>query len=128
VFGGVERGSGKTFLVAVPDRNVDTLTNVIHTWIEPGTTLISDCWTAYQDIESEGYSICFVKPETTLTPSSEPGVTLRLSSDLTIDGRTTSSTSHITCSRAWRNKCHYSLSSLPLSHPYDLWSHLPQII
>jgi hypothetical protein len=25
-------------------------------WIEPGTTLISDCWSAYRDIETHGYT------------------------------------------------------------------------
>ena len=43
VFGGVERGSGRTFLDPVPDRTADTLTAIIHAWIEPGTTVVSDC-------------------------------------------------------------------------------------
>jgi hypothetical protein len=43
VFGGVERGSGRIFLVPVTDRTVDAMTNVISAWIEPGTTFISDC-------------------------------------------------------------------------------------
>jgi hypothetical protein len=42
--GGVERESRKTFLVPVPDRTADTLKAVIDAWIEPGTTVISDCW------------------------------------------------------------------------------------
>ena len=46
-FGGVERQSGRTFLVPVLHRSADTLTNIIHTWIEPGTTIISDCWAGY---------------------------------------------------------------------------------
>jgi hypothetical protein len=48
-----------------------TLTNVIRAWIEPGTTLISDCWAAYRGIASHGYthrtvkhSISFVNPDT----------------------------------------------------------------
>jgi len=45
VFGGVERESGRTFLVSVPDRTADTLMAVIDAWIEPGTAVISDCWT-----------------------------------------------------------------------------------
>ena len=56
VFGGVERESGRTFLVPVPDRTADKLTNVIRAWIEPVTTLISDCWAAYQGIASHGYT------------------------------------------------------------------------
>jgi len=42
VFGGVERESGETFLVPVPDRTSDTLMAIICDWIEPGTTVISD--------------------------------------------------------------------------------------
>ena len=42
VFGGVERESGRTLLLPVPDRTAKTLTSVICEWIEPGTTLISD--------------------------------------------------------------------------------------
>jgi hypothetical protein len=71
VFGGIERESGRTFFVPVWDRTADTLTNVIRAWIEPGTTLISDCWVAYQDIASRGSthrtvnrSISFVNPDT----------------------------------------------------------------
>jgi hypothetical protein len=40
----VERESGKRFLVPFPDRTADTLEAVIDAWIEPGTTVISDCW------------------------------------------------------------------------------------
>ena len=43
VFGGVERESGKMFLVPVPDRTADKLVAVIDAWLEPGTTFISDC-------------------------------------------------------------------------------------
>jgi hypothetical protein len=56
VFGGVERKSGKTFLVPVPHRIADTLKAVIDAWIEPGTKVISDCWGAYRDINAEGYT------------------------------------------------------------------------
>jgi transposase-like protein len=71
VFGGVERESGRTFLVPVRDRTADTLMAIIRDWIGPGTTAISDCWAAYRDLESLGYahrtvnhSIYFVEPET----------------------------------------------------------------
>jgi transposase-like protein len=71
VFGGVERESGLTFLVPVKDRTADTLMAIIRDWIEPGTTLISDCWGAYRDIGTQGYthqtvnhSINFVDPHT----------------------------------------------------------------
>jgi transposase-like protein len=71
VFGCVERGSGRTFLVPVPDRTNDTLTTIKHAWIEPGTTVISDYWGAYRDLDSLGYTHCtvnhsihFVNPDT----------------------------------------------------------------
>jgi hypothetical protein len=71
MYGGVERGSGRTFLVAVPDRTADTLTAIIREWIEPGTKVISDYWGAYRDLESLGYthrtvnhSLYFVDPDT----------------------------------------------------------------
>jgi transposase-like protein len=56
VFGGVERESGKTFLVPVPDKTAETLMAVIDAWIEPGTTVISDCWGAYRDLDAQGYT------------------------------------------------------------------------
>jgi transposase-like protein len=71
VFGGVEHESGRTFLVPVPDRTADTLMAVIDAWIEPGTTVISDRWAAYSDIDTLGYthltvnhSVAFVDPNT----------------------------------------------------------------
>lgn len=44
VFGGVERNSGRTFFVPVPDRSVKTMVAVIRDWFEPGTMIISDSW------------------------------------------------------------------------------------
>jgi len=56
VFGGVERGTGRTFLVAVHDRSAETLLGIIKQWVLPGTTLISDCWAAYNSLREEGYT------------------------------------------------------------------------
>ena len=28
---------------------------VINDWIEPGTTVVSDCWSAYRDVETHGH-------------------------------------------------------------------------
>ncbi|KAI9552605.1 hypothetical protein GHT06_020470 [Daphnia sinensis] len=39
VFGGVESGSGKCFLVVVPDRSADTLLDIIKEWILPGSII-----------------------------------------------------------------------------------------
>ena len=56
VFGGVERGTGQTFLVAVHDKSAKTLIGLIKQWILPGTTIISDCWAAYCSLRDEGYT------------------------------------------------------------------------
>ncbi|EFX65021.1 hypothetical protein DAPPUDRAFT_265349 [Daphnia pulex] len=45
VFGGVER-------LTVHNRSASTLLAVIKEWIKPGTTIISDCWKAYDNIKS----------------------------------------------------------------------------
>ena len=50
VFGGVERGTGRCFLVPVKERNAETLLRLIRIWIHPGTTVMTDCWAAYNDI------------------------------------------------------------------------------
>lgn len=43
------------FVECVPDRSAETLLKVIKKWIAPGTTIISDCWKAYNCLEIEGY-------------------------------------------------------------------------
>ena len=57
VFGGIERGSGKCFLVEVPDRRAVTLKEAIVQYILPGTHIISDGWAAYAQIENINYGI-----------------------------------------------------------------------
>ncbi|KAK9711734.1 ISXO2-like transposase domain [Popillia japonica] len=47
VFGGFERGTGRVFMVPVEQRDAGTLLPIIKQWIKPGTTIISDCWKAY---------------------------------------------------------------------------------
>lgn len=71
VFGGYERGTGRVFMVVVEDRKATTLVPLIERWIEKGTTIISDCWKAYDKLDKEGYqhltvnhSILFKNPET----------------------------------------------------------------
>lgn len=71
VFGGIERESKKCFFAAVEDRTSKTLVKIIKDNIEPGTTIISDCWKAYDCLDKEGYehlkvnhSVNFVDPET----------------------------------------------------------------
>lgn len=55
VFGGVERDTGRVFMVPVEKRDKDTLLRIIKKWILPGSIVISDCWKAYDCLESEGY-------------------------------------------------------------------------
>jgi len=54
VFGGVEQGSGRTFIVPVLDRTANTLMT-LHDWIEPGPMVISDRWGAYRDLHTQGF-------------------------------------------------------------------------
>jgi len=44
VFGGVERETGKCFLIPVERRDKETLLAAIKNWILPETLIISDCW------------------------------------------------------------------------------------
>ena len=55
VFGGIERSTGKIFLVPVEKRDRETLTAIIVKWIKPGTTIMSDCWKAYDKLQEIGY-------------------------------------------------------------------------
>jgi transposase-like protein len=50
VFGGVERDSGRCFLVPVDRRDAATLLPLIYEYIAPGTTIYSDKWAAYNKI------------------------------------------------------------------------------
>jgi hypothetical protein len=71
IFGGVERGTGRSFFVPVEDRTQRRLTGAILTWTDPETRIISDCWAAYNDLYRQGYThktvnhrIGFVDPTT----------------------------------------------------------------
>ncbi|XP_073814310.1 uncharacterized protein [Musca autumnalis] len=71
VFGGIERGSNKCFIVPVEDRSKETLLPLIKRYIRPGTLIVSDCWKAYRTLNKEGYihrtvnhSLHFVDPKT----------------------------------------------------------------
>jgi transposase-like protein len=50
VFGGVERGTGRCFLVVVKDRSEAKLLELIIKWIFTSTIILSDCWKAYSNI------------------------------------------------------------------------------
>ena len=71
VFGGIERFTGNSFMVAVPDRSSATLLGIIRDRILPGKTIISDCWRAYDCLAHHGFqhlrvnhSLNFVDPTT----------------------------------------------------------------
>ena len=55
VLGGIESDSRKCFMIAVEKRDEATLLPIIKKWIDPGTTIISDCWKAYFNLEKHGY-------------------------------------------------------------------------
>ncbi|XP_015377233.1 PREDICTED: uncharacterized protein LOC107171498 [Diuraphis noxia] len=63
LFGGVERGSRKCFLIPVEFRDKNTLLAIIKEWILPGTTIISDCWKSYDCLKDEGYAVCSLNSE-----------------------------------------------------------------
>lgn len=52
VFGGVEVGTNTSFLVPVARRDAATLEPIIMQYILPNTTIISDCWAAYNNISN----------------------------------------------------------------------------
>ena len=56
VFGGIERGTTKSFMVVVEDRSAATLIPIIQQYIWPGSVIISDEWRAYSTLSSLGYT------------------------------------------------------------------------
>lgn len=55
VFGGVERTpERKFFAMTVSDRTAETLVPLIQRHIHPGSIVHSDCWAAYNGLESQG--------------------------------------------------------------------------
>ena len=57
MFGGVERESGKCFLVEVPDRRAVTLQALIEEHILPGSHIVSDGWAAYANVNQIRHGI-----------------------------------------------------------------------
>ena len=55
VFGGIDTTTRETFFVPVEDRSADTLIPIIQENILPGSTVISDCWRAYNTVGTKGY-------------------------------------------------------------------------
>jgi hypothetical protein len=57
VFGGIERNSGKCFLVEVADRRAPTLEALILQYILPGSHIVSDGWASYANIANLNHGI-----------------------------------------------------------------------
>ncbi|XP_062594545.1 uncharacterized protein LOC134255960 [Saccostrea cucullata] len=55
IFGMVERESNTIIIYPVADRTAGTLIPLIQRHVEPGTTIYSDGWTAYCDLNDLGY-------------------------------------------------------------------------
>lgn len=55
VFGGVERGTNKCFMVVVSERSKYVLLKIIKEYVRPGSIIISDCWKAYDCLKDESY-------------------------------------------------------------------------
>ncbi|KAM8701340.1 hypothetical protein ACLKA7_000891 [Drosophila subpalustris] len=71
LFGGIERESGDFFIVPVESRSTESLLSIIKERVADGSTIISDCWRAYNCLESEefvhqtvNHSKTFVDPKT----------------------------------------------------------------
>ena len=54
MFGEIERGTNKAFMVEVAERSAATLLPIIRQHIKPGTTVISDEWRVYSRINAIG--------------------------------------------------------------------------
>lgn len=77
LFGGIERNSKKHFIVPLQDpdnislpRNRDTLFPIIEKYIKPGSIIVSDCWKAYETLNTLHYehwrvnhSLNFIDPQ-----------------------------------------------------------------
>ena len=68
---GFDRETKEGFLIPVPDRSAATMLPILYEWIEPGTTIYSDQWRAYNQLSQNGFnheivnhSLYFRDPET----------------------------------------------------------------
>ena len=51
----LDRATKQVFLEAVKDRTAKTLIGYMHKWIEPRTTIMSDCWRSYNSLDDNGF-------------------------------------------------------------------------
>ena len=69
--GGIDRTTKKALVVHAEKRNAETLLPILRQYIRPGTTIITDVWSAYRRLSEGGelqhrvvnHSLNFVSPE-----------------------------------------------------------------
>ncbi len=49
--GDVEHGTGRSFLVEVPDRTHEMLEGIVTEWVQPGTRIMYDGWVSYYNLK-----------------------------------------------------------------------------
>jgi hypothetical protein len=57
MFGGIDRSTKNVFLSLVPNRRADTLLPILEQHVQPGTHIISDCYSSYNGISTLGNGI-----------------------------------------------------------------------
>jgi hypothetical protein len=60
VFGGIDRDTRECFAVFVDRRNAVTLLPLIQQFILPGTTIISDQWSAYNNTSADPNAYIYI--------------------------------------------------------------------
>ena len=111
VFGGVQRDSNDCFFVPVASRDSETLVSIIKTYIKPGTTIISDCWKAYDCLTKEGYehltvnhSVCFKDPHTAAHTNTIESLWSAVKRNIPSTGRSKDHFEGYLASYIWRKK------------------------
>ncbi|KAH1000069.1 hypothetical protein HUJ04_000002 [Dendroctonus ponderosae] len=56
IFGGLQRSSGQFFVVPVESRTSAAIFRIIQEHIRPGTTIVSDCWSAFDCIDTGAHT------------------------------------------------------------------------
>jgi transposase-like protein len=74
LFGGIERGSGKFFIVQVKNRGKSELLTAIKQHILPGTAIFSDEWASYKCLAKHGYLHSTVCHKREFVAKSDPSV------------------------------------------------------
>lgn len=75
IFGGIERGeNGRCFFEKVNNRKAETLKEVLLRRVEPGTTINSDSWKGYKNLEEMGFQHFRVNHTTNFVNPSLPEI------------------------------------------------------